>query len=392
MNLWLSASRIFRRKHYKYLWRKCLDLNIIAKAWLKARKGKSRRAEVRKIESNFRYYVNLIREQIYNTRPGGDPNKAFYPVYHKIKYKLESNKTREICRPNMWEQWFHHIIVLVMEPIFSRHYYMYSCASIPKRGGKYGKNKLVKCIKSGFRYFAKLDIRHFYNHIKIDNVIKFLSLYIEDDWFFFLIYRVFDYYPTRMPLGFYPSHWFSNFLLTQIDWIIYQYNPKCFIRYADDYVICSNNKKKLHKLIKIIRQHLGKIGLRLKRNYQVIKFDYKLTNKKHIGRPIDFMGFLFYRKKQSLRRTILLRTTRMAKRLSKITTISLRQAQSMLSRLGWLRNTNSGEVWKNYIHGKVSIKCLKQIVSKYSKNNQKQYCMPKENIFKIVNEMKGAVI
>ena len=186
---------------YVYLWRKCTEGKTIVLAWKKLRKGKTRRREVRVIESDFPYFVNKMREELLNTRPGGDPLKMFTPEKRKPKYIKEHGKIREIYCPSIWEQWVHHIIVYVLTPIIMKSSYPYSCGSMPKRGGVYGKNRLSKIInQKGFKYFLKLDIRHFFNSVHIKYVIDKLHKLTDDDWFDFLLLRVYMFYQDKLPL------------------------------------------------------------------------------------------------------------------------------------------------------------------------------------------------
>lgn len=206
---------------YKYLWSKCNDKQTIIKAWKKLRKGKTLRPEVIQIENNFEYYVCLMQDMLQETKPQGDSEKMFTPRYLKPKNIFEHGKEREIYRPSIWEQWVHHIIVHVLGPIIQKHSYSFSCGSMPKRGGIYGKRELERIIKNkGFKFYAKLDIRHFFNNVNIQFVINTLEKLVEDEWFIFLVKRVFLHFKNMLPLGFYISQWFANFILTPLDWFI----------------------------------------------------------------------------------------------------------------------------------------------------------------------------
>lgn len=351
---------------HKYLWRACSKRETIVKAWKKLRKGKTKRREVIKIEKDFDHYVDLMIETLQNTKPGGDPEKAFKPRKYVPRIVNEHGKNRTIYCPRIWEQWVHHIIIQVLSPIVMKYSYPLSCGSMPNKGGVYGKRHLMRAIKNkGFKYYVKLDIRHFFNNTQLDVVINELNHYICDEWFIYLLRVVFKYFKKGLPLGFYISQWLANFVLTRLDHYISKQPIVVFIRYMDDYVIGGNNKKFLHTLIMMIGVRLQKLRLKLKRNYQVIRFIYQSkNNKKKYGREIDFMGFLFDRKHVIFRERIMLKSTRFANKISKLPVLSVGQAQGMLSRLGWFKHTCSDIVFKNYIQDKISIAALKRIVRK----------------------------
>lgn len=351
---------------YKYLWRKCQDRHVIVAAWRKLRKGKTNRKEVIEIEESFDHYVDKMQETIFHTRPGGDPEKMFTPLQHKPKIIYEHGKERKIYCPSIWEQWFHHIVIHVLAPIIMRTSYPWSCGSMPKRGGLYGKKHLAKTIKRrGFKYFVKLDVRHFFNNVRLNEVMKRLRRFVEDEWFMFMVERIFLYFKKGLPLGFYPSQWFSNFILCELDWNIHRRRFIDFVRYMDDLVIAGNNKRALHRLVGKIKQWLGKMKLRLKGNFQVIRFDYEnpRTGKRY-GRPIDFMGYLFWRGRTTLRRGILFKTTRFARRLGQSEVIACKQAQSMLSRVGWFKHSHTKHMYKTKVQPHISVISLKNIVRK----------------------------
>lgn len=364
-----DVKEIFHHLHqHKYLWRACTKRETIIKAWKKLRKGKTRRKEVIRIEKDFEYYVGLMEETLLNTRPEGDPEKEFKPEKLKPRLIVEHGKARQIFAPKIWEQWIHHIIIQVLSPIVMKYAYKFSCGSMPKRGGVYGKKEIARVIKKkGIKYFVKLDIRHFFNSIELDVVVRELEVFVDDDWFIYLIRKVFENFPKGLPLGFYISQWLANFVLGRVDALINRFKPVCFVRYVDDFIIADNNKQFLHDLIKKIAKCLGKLHLRLKKNYQVIRFIYEKKDGKKIGRGIDFMGYYFNREHVILRKRVLIKATRTARRLKKLTVIGLRQAQGMLSRLGWFKHTQTKKAYLDYIQPNISIGSLKNIVRRNSR-------------------------
>lgn len=351
---------------YKYLWKKCLDENVIRNAWKKLRKGKTNRKDVIKIDADLDRYVGIMQESLRNTRPGEveHPELAFVAPKHIPHIVYENGKERIIYCPTIWEQWVHHIVVYVLAPIIMEHSYKYSCGSIPKRGSHYGKRQLERLIKKGFRNFAKLDIRHFFNSIRLSVVIDSLREIIYDEWFIYLIGVIFAHFQKGLPLGFYLSQWLANFILRTLDQKIVDEKPAGFIRYVDDILIADDNKKKLRKILTIVKMELGRLRLKLKRNFQICKFWFVKKTGKIIGRCIDFMGFVFNRIATVLRKKIMIRSVRCAKRIGKCEKIAVGQALSMISRAGWFKHTNTRSVWENYIKPNVNIKKLKGIISR----------------------------
>ena len=290
-------------KEYKYLYQQMLKDDVIRKAYKKLRKGKTKRKEIQYIDAHLDNEVQKMYDMILNTKPEGvdvpHPELAYKPKKRTPKIIFEHGKRRKIYMPEIHEQWLHHIIVLVLEPIITATAYPYSCGSFPKRGAHYGKRQIERWLlhdPKGTRCFAKMDIRHFYDSIRLKILMKELAIRIKDDWFLYIIGLCLQGFNKGIPLGFYISQWLANYLLEPLDRLITEVLglPK-LQRYMDDIVIFASSKKVLQRAIVEIRKMLGqRFRLKLKHNYQVCKFYYE-KGKRKIGRALDFMGFIFYR-------------------------------------------------------------------------------------------------
>lgn len=178
-------------KEYKYLYQQMLKDDVIRKAYKKLRKGKTKRKEIQYIDAHLDDEVQKMYDMILNTKPEGvdvpHPELAYKPKKRTPKIIFEHGKRRKIYMPEIHEQWLHHIIVLVLEPIITATAYPYSCGSFPKRGAHYGKRQIERWLlhdPKGTRCFAKMDIRHFYDSIRLKILMRELAIRIKDDWFF----------------------------------------------------------------------------------------------------------------------------------------------------------------------------------------------------------------
>lgn len=361
-------------KEYKYLYQKMLDENIIRKAYKKLRKGKTKRKEIIAIDANLDIEVAAMRKMIENTKPPDveveHPELAYKPCKRTPKIIFEHGKKRKIYMPEIHEQWLHHIIVLILEPIITATAYRFSCGSFPKRGAHYGKKQLLKWIRSGdgIRNFAKIDIRHFYDNIRIEILMRELSIRIKDDWFLYIIRLCLQGFKKGIPLGFYISQWLANYILEPLDrFVTEKLGIKKFIRYMDDMVFYDNAKKSLRTAVVKIMMFIGRrFRLKLKHTFQVCRFYYE--GKRKIGRPLDFMGFLFYRNKTILRKSIMIEATRTARKLKAAKEAGrgyfAKHVKAMLSYMGWFDCTNTYDCYLEYIKPLVNIGKLKKIVSK----------------------------
>lgn len=281
------------------------------------------------------------------------------------------------------EQWTQHIVVKTLQPMFLKGMYDYTCGSIPGRGIHYGKKYLEKFIrnnKAEIKYVLKLDIHHFYQSINIDMLKAKLQKHIHDERMLKLIYFVLDSNSAEingeiiregLPLGFYTSQWFANWYLQGFDHFVKEeLKAKCYVRYMDDMVIFGRNKKELHKNFEKIKEYLKTLDLEVKSNYQVFRFDYIDKNGKRRGRPIDFMGFKFYRDKTTIRGKIFIRAIRKARKIKSKARMTWYDACQILSYMGWFKNSDTYQAYKKYIEPNVSIKLCKKMISNHSKKQK----------------------
>lgn len=350
-------------KSYKYLFEKLISYENLSEAIEKSSLGKRKRYEVKRVLRNKDKYIKKLQDLLINRQLKIRMHEAI-----QINDGMKAKK-RLIIKPDyLYEQILHHAIVQVLTPIFMRSMYPYSCGSLPKRGGLYGKRYLAKYIKQNptkIKYVAKGDVKKFFQTVNIELVKEKFKKIIHDEKMLYVIFLVLDSNKATyngeiinmgLPIGYYLSQWIANWFLQDFDFFIKQkLKIKCYVRYVDDFVLLSPNKKELHKAMAEISKYLLSIDLKLKENYQVFRFAYKDKDGKERGRPIDFMGFKFYRDRTVLRRGIMLRATRKALKLSKQPNHTWYECTQMLCYLGWFKYTNTYKVYEKYIKPVVNI-------------------------------------
>lgn len=355
-------------KSYNHLWEQFISDENIKLAIINSSKGKRGRKLVKKIYENPDKWIPRIREYAEN----------FNNCYHKpIQiYDGITRKQRVIIVPKYKEQIIHHMAVNVLKPIFEHGMYEHSYGSLPNRGAHKGMKQIKKWIKhdtKNVKYCLKMDIRKFFDSIPHNIIKSKLALLIHDIKFLNLLYEIIDVIDNGLPLGFYTSQWFTNWYLQDLDhYIKEELGAVHYIRYMDDMVIFGSNKRKLHQVRENISEYLNeKLGVKLKDNWQVFRFDY-IKKEKHYGRCLDFMGFKFYRNKVILRRTIMLKATRKAKKISKKDKVTIYDIRQMLSYLGWIDCTDTYGMYEKWIKPYVNFKYCKKRLSNYDKRIAKE--------------------
>lgn len=364
-----------------------LEHSNVEKKFHKAAKGKSERPDVAVIlkPENIQWHVETVIEQLSNTAPEGvdvpNPEKAWKPSRHgKIVINEGTNKKqRQIEKPRYnYEQVIHHIVVSACYDIFMQGMYEFSCGSVPQRGAHYGKKYIEKWIMTDGRnckYILKMDIRHFFESVDHDVLKAWLKKKIRDKRMLHILNLIIDGSEQGLPLGFYTSQWLANFMLQPLDhYIKEQLHAVHYIRYMDDMVVFGKNKKELHRMQQDIDRFLHeRLNLQMKGNWQVYRFDYveRKTGKRK-GRPLDFMGFEFWKDKTILRESIMLSCTRKVNRVRKKDKITWYDATAILSYMGYVTHTDTYAMYEQRIKPYANVKKLKRIVSKNSKRKERE--------------------
>lgn len=359
-----TVERIRQMKSYNHLMEKTKSPSNIRLAIKKAAKGKRSRKRVRQMLENTEEFIPFFQDKAYLYKHRMKQPKKIYDGI--------TRKQREIIVPSFDEQVMHHMVVNILQPIIEKGMYDHVHGSIPKRGPVKGKKQIEKWIRNSpkrCRYVLKMDIRHFFGSIPHDKLIAFIEKRIHDKMFMRLVKEVIDCTPVGLPLGFHTSHWIANWYLQSLDHFIKQkLGAEYYMRYMDDMVIFGSNKRKLHKMKDEIERYLNEeLGLEMKDNWQVFKFDYVDKNGKTVGRALDFMGYRFFRNRKILRKSIMHRMCRRAKRIWKKEKPTIYDCRQMMSALGWIRSTNSYGMYLERIKPYVCFRYMRKRISRFDK-------------------------
>lgn len=344
----------------------------------KTAKGKAGKEQVRKVKRNPEKYEKELERQLRAN------------TFTKAKHQTETineyscKKTRELLKPTyLYEQPAHHALIRAIMPALMRGMYDLSCGSIPGRGPHYGKRFVEKWIRNdpkNCKYVLKFDIRHFFQSIPHRKLKKALKKKIRDRVILKKLFAVIDCCKQGVPIGFYTSQWFGNFYLTPLDhYIKEKLHVKKMIRYADDVTCFGRNKKILHKARRKIEEFLNKeLGLKIKPDWQVFRFEYVGKNGKVHGRPLDFMGFVFHRNRTTIRKNILNRIQKKVNKVKRKGKVTWKDAASLLSRIGYFSHTDTYNYYLDHVKPYINVKTLKKLISKHTRRENLKHGMVKK--------------
>ena len=348
-------------KRVGYLYRWMCDKDRIRKAIHVGAIRKHNRSDVAKVLSNVEKYVDKVYDILVN--------HTFVPhePRHSRIYDRSSRKWRDIEYVGFFPDGIiHTLMVMAMEPVLMRGMYRWCCASVPGRGNSAARKYSQRAIRNdpkGTKYCCKMDIHHYYHSINRELLLRQLSRKIKDKDFLHLVEIIINTCHEGLGIGYYICQWLANFHLEGLDRYVKALpGVKYLVRNMDDIVIMGPNKKQLHRARKAIEDYLRDVlGLKMKGNWQV--FPLK-------SRPLDFIGYKFYRTHTTLRRRNFLSLTRQARLAQKLIAagkkISFHLAASLLSRIGMLVHCDGQKIRQKYIDP-IGIGRLKEVVRNESK-------------------------
>lgn len=366
-------------KRIGHLFERVVDLNNIKLAIKRAARRKTRRPSVQRILNDIDGYARKIQVMLLT--------ESFVPKPYAIRriYDGIKKKKRVIAVPAFYpDQCIHHAFVQVFREIVEHSADKFSCGCVPGKGTDGARKMIEKWIKNdpkGTSKVLKLDVHHCYPTMSHEVLRKKLQRRIKDSRFLTLAFKIIASYQqpmadhTRMlpeaeavgiPVGLYTSPWFCNFFFQDIDHLIAEKcGVKHHVRYVDDIVLFDSNKRKLHKALRIIEEALRKEKMKVKENWQVFPLR---------KRPLDFLGYRFQYGRTTLRKSIMLRISRKAKKISTLPYVSPTNASGMISYMGYIYNSDSWHFWQKHVKSYVNLKLLKGVVRDENRKQHQALC------------------
>jgi len=351
------ALETFTVKTHNNLYSDICSYNNLFFAYLKARKGKTKKDYVIEFEKNLSDNLNSLRTELLLHSYEPKPLKTFI---------LRDPKTRKISKSNFRDRVIHHALCSVIEPIFQKTFIYDSCANIKGKGNLFAlkrfdkfKRKVTKNgsgIKNRFNdgnfvkgYCLKADIKHYFQEVNHEVLLKILKRKIRDSKVMWLIKKILGNSPSgkgkakkSMPLGNLTSQFFANVYLNELDYFVkHKLKIKYYIRYVDDFIILHKDKNILEKWKEEINNFL-KINLKLELHpdkSRVIP----------LSKGVDFVGFRnFYYFRLLRKRNTKKLKQKINQKITKTKLFEIYQGWQAYSR--WADSYNLRKEMLNFIH------------------------------------------
>ena len=244
-------------KRLNNLWPRVVAFDNLWLAWRKARRGKSRRAEVVDFELNLEH--NLLRLQR-ELMTGG-----YLPGGYRL-FTVYERKPRLIAAAPLHDRVVHHAVMNIIEPPLDRRFIhdSYAC-----RAGK-GTHRAVARYQSWaqrYAYALKLDVQQYFPSIDLAILKEKLRHWIRDKHVLQLLDLIIDGSPATMPQK--PVYFPGDDLFTPLErrhvdhWIQDQLRARAYLRYVDDLVLLDDDKGRLGEWREALEEQMTRERLRL---------------------------------------------------------------------------------------------------------------------------------
>lgn len=205
--------------------------------------------------SNVLHLHNDLREKTYT-----------HGAYHA--FNIADPKPRNIHKASVRDRLLHHAIYRVLYPYFNSRFIhdSYSCRNnkgthralerFKSFGYKVSKNNTKTC------FVLKCDIRKFFASIDQSILLTILTQVIKDENIVWLLTRVIQSFDSGkpnvgLPLGNLTSQLLVNIYMNEFDqYVKHVLKVKYYMRYADDFVIFSQDKKYLENVLEQMKEFL----------------------------------------------------------------------------------------------------------------------------------------
>jgi len=317
----------------------------------------------------------------------------------KKKHILSNGKPRDIDIARIRDHIVQWMAMMAAEKLLTARMYRYSVGNMPRRGIEDARRNVERWVRSSdCKYFVKLDIRHFYQTVRLDRLSAMLHDTIKDRRFLDVMDQIVysasngdELSPKGLAIGYYSSPWLANYYLTPLDrYITGQLSKsrrgkrirtvKHYIRYVDDLLLMGNSVNDLRRAVrKIIDYAASELDLEIKDCWEICEIgdllppDASRKMKLKPGtRKVDIVGYCFTKKSTTVRARNFLRIRRLIRRINqRLATelrISLQSAQAVVSRLGWFTHANSRHFLREYVLPFINVRFIKEVISYASKN------------------------
>ncbi len=183
-------------------------------------------------------------------------------------FRISDPKPRDIHKATVRDRLLHHAVYRILYPFFDRKFVSdsFSCRLCKGtyRAMSHFRTFAYQASKNHTKtcWILKCDIRKFFANIDHTVLLEILSRLISDPDILWLLKEIIGSFNSGtvdkgLPLGNLTSQLLVNIYLNEFDQFVkHELKVKYYIRYADDFVVLSQDKAELEQLLPLIQKFL----------------------------------------------------------------------------------------------------------------------------------------
>ena len=313
-----------------------ISLENLLSAWQEFLRGKRKKIDVQ----NFQFHLmdNIIL--LYGELANGTYEHSGYESFH-----VTDPKPRHIHKASVRDRLLHHAIYRHLYPFFNKSFIPDSFSCRLNKGTHKALNKFramghsVSKNNTQTCWILKCDIKKFFASVDHGILIRIFKEYIPDSNIITLLEKVIKSFATNpgkgLPLGNLASQIFANVYMNVFDqYIKHKMKIKYYIRYADDFIILSEDKN-------LLQSQTSSIKIFLQKRLQLTLHPQKMYLKT-LTSGLDFLGWVHFPYHRILRRAA-------KRRMIQLVKVNL-TPETLQSYLGLLRHGDTHKLKVRLLH------------------------------------------
>ena len=258
-------------------------------AWQEFLKGKRNKSDVQEFQFHLMDNILSLHRDLINKN---------YKHGGYEEFKINDPKPRIIHKASVRDRLLHHAVYRILYPFFDKTFISDSFSCRKNKGTHKAINRfrefsyIVSKNNTKTCFILKCDIKKFFHSIDQQTLLKILNKHIREKKVINLLEEIISsFYSIKqskgLPLGNLTSQLFCNIYMNQFDQFVkHKLKVKHYIRYADDFVVLSEDKNYLKEKILLIAYFLQKeLNLILHPDKVYIKTLYS---------GVDFLGWISF--------------------------------------------------------------------------------------------------
>ncbi len=288
--LFLGGGAYKKRIQLSHSYDDIVSLENLCAAWQEFIVGKRQKHDVQHFSRNLMDHIVALHQDLANRTWHHGGYESFF---------VNDPKRRHIHKASVRDRLVHRATYRILYPFFERIFIADSFSCRDEKGTHKAlaqfKAMTYQVSKNHTRtcWVLKCDIKKFFDSIDHAMLLKILYEYIPDPSTQELLKNVVESYSKEgtagvgLPLGNLTSQLFANVYLNIYDqWMKHHVKATHYIRYADDFVILSENREWLAALV-------PKIKTFLQQRLKLILHPHKLSIATFAS-GVDFLGWVHF--------------------------------------------------------------------------------------------------